>query len=371
MGYTYKAGFPSNVVFGADTVLQAKQHLSPLGNKLLFVMGCGPMTEYATQRINQAFEGEKDFEIQFLDNNDNPINHKSLDIMAEKVAKIGPDVAIAVGGGKTVDIVRAQSLQTHTAVALFPTIAATNACGTRICVIFNDDNSQIADIKVMPGFHQLTLVDTDFVVRAPYRSLVGGIGDCLGSYYEADWNAQQKGRRYTTSSMVWAAFEDSEKILREKGLLAIEACKAGQKTLAFEQVVEHIIVGNGLWSSTAPGGMSLPHVLADEVLVYLGCEHRFLHGELVGYGVLPLFAWAGYPLQRIYDYIDFCLSVGLPTTMDELGIGDVSDDELTRCAEKAMGGWVLRLTDAAITVRDICESMRTSENIVKSYLAGK
>lgn len=371
MNYSYQVTMVPKIVFGENSILECRKHLEALGRNFAFVMGCGPTTEYATERIKKSFEGAEGLTVNFIDNNNNPINYRTIGILADKMRELEVDVAIAVGGGKTCDIVRAQASQTGTKVCLVPTIAATNACGTTMQVIFNDDNTAIEEFVVKPYHHEMTILDTDLVIKAPPRTLAAGIGDALGTIYEALLTAKQHSRDERCSSMMWSAFLDGERVLREKGLLALMAAKAGQKSLAFEQVVEHIIIGNGMFGMAANGGMSIAHNLADEVLVYLGCEERFLHGELVGYAVIPTMIWDDYPLDEIYSYVDYCLDIGIPVTLEDLGLGSITDEELMKNAVKSMDGWILRWTDVKLTAADFAHSMRTGDNLVRQYLAKK
>lgn len=61
----------------------------------------------------------------------------------------------------------------------------------------------------------------------------------------------------------------------------------------------------------------------------------YLHGEKVAIGTLASLFLTDKPASMIDTVYDFCEEVGLPTTLDEIGLKDVTDKELTAVAEKA------------------------------------
>jgi Aminotransferase class-V len=72
----------------------------------------------------------------------------------------------------------------------------------------------------------------------------------------------------------------------------------------------------------------------------------YYHGEKVAIGVLAGLFLADRPSSLIDEVYDFCESVGLPTTLAGIGIGDASDDDLRLVAEGACaGGETIHRTD--------------------------
>lgn len=371
----YQMRFPRNYVFGEDAILKSKDHLAPLGKKIMFTVGCGPIADQVMGKIKQSFaEGEDagQFSLEFYDVEGQVPTFKNFEKLAEKVKAFGAEVVVGVGGGRALDFTRGQAYYTNTKIALFPTAAATNAAGTRLDVVFTDDTGkQVETIQAAPNVCELLLVDTALIVQAPARIIAAGIGDCIGTYYEADFTAKQFNSRDDGTSMGWAAFEDGEYIFRTKGVQAVKAAEAGYITPAFSQVVEHIIL-NGMWAGNVRGGMNIPHVIADETLLFLETEKRaFMHGQLVGYGVLPLFIKADYPLDEIYSYVDFCMDIGIPVNFEQLGIQNMSQEELYKRSVESMDSHILKLTRAQLVPEDICMNMLVADKLVSSYLASK
>jgi len=64
--------------------------------------------------------------------------------------------------------------------------------------------------------------------------------------------------------------------------------------------------------------------------------HGFLHGEKVAFGTLCLLMLESRPIEEIEAMIRFCRSVGLPTTLGDLNIRDVSRSAIERVAVAAL-----------------------------------
>lgn len=59
------------------------------------------------------------------------------------------------------------------------------------------------------------------------------------------------------------------------------------------------------------------------------------HGEKVAFGTLTQLVLENVPLDELEDIILWCIEVGLPVTLAELGAGNVTDDQLMEVAKTA------------------------------------
>ena len=82
------------------------------------------------------------------------------------------------------------------------------------------------------------------------------------------------------------------------------------------------------------GGMAAAHSIHNGLTV-LPQTHAFYHGEKVAVGVLASLFLTDRPTQVVDEVYDFCTEVGLPTTLADIGLADVTDDELMQVAEAA------------------------------------
>ena len=63
--------------------------------------------------------------------------------------------------------------------------------------------------------------------------------------------------------------------------------------------------------------------------------HGMYHGEKVAFGTLVQLVLQNAELEVLEEVLDFCQSVGLPTTLAELGIQKVVPEEIRAVAEAA------------------------------------
>ncbi len=82
------------------------------------------------------------------------------------------------------------------------------------------------------------------------------------------------------------------------------------------------------------GGLAAAHSIHNGLTV-LEETHRFWHGEKVAFGVISMLMLEGRPFDVVEEVVDFCLEVGLPVGLDDLGLDGVSHEELRKVAELA------------------------------------
>ncbi|HEX7475826.1 MAG TPA: iron-containing alcohol dehydrogenase, partial [Dehalococcoidales bacterium] len=64
--------------------------------------------------------------------------------------------------------------------------------------------------------------------------------------------------------------------------------------------------------------------------------HTYLHGEIVSFGTLASLFLTDKKKGIIEEVYSLCESVGLPTTLAEIGLAEVTEDQLVRVAATAM-----------------------------------
>ncbi len=90
------------------------------------------------------------------------------------------------------------------------------------------------------------------------------------------------------------------------------------------------------------GGLAAAHAVATSwTQVYDLFEAHPTHGQLAGFSTLTQLIMEARPhefLDRIYG---FCKKVGLPTTFEELGLKNASDEAVRKVAEDASKNFVI------------------------------
>ena len=121
-------------------------------------------------------------------------------------------------------------------------------------------------------------------------------------------------------------------IVFERGLAAKRAAQDLSPTDDVEQVLEAVIHLSGLGFES--GGVAAAHAIASG-LTSIPRMHFVLHGEEVAFGLLVQFAMENRPLTFLKRCLDFYRAIGLPFTLDRLGLKEHSNDEIDLVARKA------------------------------------
>ncbi len=254
----------------------------------------------------------------------------------ERLVKIAEkdncDLVVGIGGGKALDTAKAVAHEMKVPVIIVPTIASTDAPCSALSVIYTPQG-EFKRYLILPMNPNVVIVDTGIIAQAPSRFLVAGMGDALATWFEAD-SAMTKYAANLTGDIGSMTAHSLSRLcydtLLEFGVFAKSSCDARSVTPAFEKIVEANTLLSGVGFES--GGLGAAHSIHNGLTV-LEKVHDYYHGEKVAYGVIASLFLTGKPKYIIDEVYDFCESVGLPITLAEIGLEDVSDDDLMKVAE--------------------------------------
>ncbi|OLN25648.1 Glycerol dehydrogenase [Desulfovibrio sp. DV] len=322
--------FPGRYVQGNGALSRLGRELARLGNRHFLICSPHPL-EHLLPPVLPQLEQAGAVHIERFGRECTDAEISRLHAAA---TAFGAQTITALGGGKTLDTAKAVAARAGLPVAVVPTIASTDAPCSSVCIIYTPEGV-FERVDVLPRNPDLVLVDTAIMAKAPARFLVAGMGDALATWFEADSCRRSRSPNIagdvgsmTAHALARLCYET----VRDWGLLARTACQAGVVTPALERIVEANTLLSGLGFES--GGLGAAHSIHNGLTALPGVHGRS-HGEKVAFGVLASLFLTDRPVALLNEVYDLCLSLGLPTTLADLGLADVSDEELLQVAQKA------------------------------------
>lgn len=322
--------FPGRYVQGYNALKYLGEESARFGSKALLL--ADPLVyEKILPELLPVFNGKVSLQVEKFGGECSDEEIERLQVIGKT---FGAEVVIGIGGGKTLDTAKAVAYFLKLPVIVAPTIASTDAPCSALSVIYTPEG-QFKRYLFLPANPNVVLVDTRIIVGAPARFLVSGMGDALATWFEAESCRIKRAPNMTGrlgSMTAYALARLCYETLLDYGVQALTANRAGVVTDAFEKVVEANTLLSGLGFES--GGLAAAHAIHNGLTV-LEPTHHYFHGEKVAIGTLAsLFLTAKSP-DLIDEVFTFCETVGLPTTLAEIGLAEVSDEDLMRAAEQA------------------------------------
>lgn len=359
-------GSPERYVQGSGVLRELCKHLQSIGNApFILVSESGkarveePIAqgalEYNTRLIYETFNGE--------------CSRNEIDRLVKAYTDSACNVIVGIGGGKIHDTAKAVAHYAKAPVVIVPTIAGTDAPCSALSVIYSDDGV-FEEYLFLPKNPNMVLVDTQIISQAPARLLVAGMGDALATYFEA--RACQRsdsnnfiGGQYTVTSMAIAKL--CYETLIADGVKALVAVESKVCTKALEHIVEANTYLSGIGFESC--GIAAAHAIHNGFTAIPETHHCY-HGEKVAFGTLTQLVLENVEMEEFEKVMDFCLNVGLPTTLADLGISEIKKDELMQVAELACGpNDTMGNMPFAVTPQMVCDAIIAADGLGRLYKA--
>lgn len=288
---------------------------------------------------------------------------------------------IGLGGGKAIDT--AKCVAEGNALIIVPTIVATDAPTSHSAVLYTPDGAfdDYAYFKQSPS---VVLIDTNVIANAPTRFLVSGMGDALSTYFEARATANSysnvnaglpcgvregvcgdaKGTK-TALALARLCYET----LLEDGVKAKSACDQNVVTTALENIIEANSLLSGLGFES--GGLAAAHAIHNG-LTFLEPTHHYYHGEKVAFSTLAQLVLENAASDEINEVLEFCVTVGLPVCLADLGVTEVSAEDLMAVAEKACApGESIYSMPFPVSADAVAAAIRVADQLGRNFKNGK
>lgn len=277
------------------------------------------------------------------------------------------DVVVGLGGGKVMDTARAVAYYDKLPVVIVPTVASCDA-PTSALVIYYTDDGVFEEKLVTKRNPDVVLVDTRIIANSPVRLLVAGMGDALATYFEARTCVETCRANYGGGEATLTSYAIA-KLCYQTLLADGTGAKLAVENKVVTKALNNIIEANTLMSGIGfeCNGSAAAHSLYSGFSTVANFHEKF-HGEWVAFGTLVLLVLENRPRAEVEEVVRFCLSVGLPTTLKELGLENITRDELYKVARKASAPTeAIHKEPFTVAADDVMAAILVADAIGRSY----
>jgi glycerol dehydrogenase len=354
---------PQRYVQGENLLKNGLHHICALGSKALLLTDeivweiAGKelekdLVEVGVQVVTGGFGGES--------------SHEEITRLVENAKTIDIEFVIALGGGKVIDTGKAVAHLLKLPIVVMPTVASTDAPTSSISVLYSE-NGKFEKYQFYPKNPELVFVDITLLSKAPAKLLAFGIADGLATFVEAKAVAKSGGDNLVSGRPTLAALaiaEKCESVLLTHGLTAYKDNQQQIVTEAFDQVVEANTLLSGLGFES--GGLAAAHAIHNGLTAVTGNVHRLSHGEKIAYTTL-MQLMLEQETEKLNQHIQLYQALGLPTTLSEMQMAEMTDEELLEIGKQAtIPTETIHRMPFEITAEDVAKSFRNVDAYVRN-----
>ena len=312
-----RAVFYCNYSIGEDVYGEVAKVCKVYGKRILLIGGRKALAAGENRLRTQLQDSGLEIVDTVLYGHD--CTYQTMEHLADHAKVVQADMIFGMGGGKALDTAKGAGAKAELPVFTFPTIAATCAGTTALSVVYREDgNFDSFYFYDRPAYH--CFIDLTVISQAPSKYLQAGMGDTIGKFFECHFSARGDKLEHPSalgreiSNMCYAP-------LLEYGEQALIDCQAKQVSTALEQAVLANIVSTGLVSLMVLDdyNCAIAHSVYYGLVLLPGFEEKWLHGNVVSYGVLVQLAVDG-DLEEAKRLKNFLKRLHIPTTLQEMDV---------------------------------------------------
>jgi len=363
---------PGKYIQGEGVIENIKSFTDLYGKAVVFIIDIN-LFDAMKARLSALYGN--DHKVSFFSKK-GEITMASIDEYQKILTTVPADVFVGVGGGKTIDTVKVIAERFSKPVIIVPTVASTDAPCSGLSVIYKESGEHSHEIWLKKG-PDVVLVDSAVIAKAPVRFLISGMGDALATYFEAMANIRSNYVNIVSSEVGYnmgACLAGEEiaklcyKVLMADGRKALHAARKGIVSPALENIIETNTLLSGLGFES--NGTAASHAINDG-LTAIPTKEIFYHGEKVAFGVLCELMMENADDAAVDEVYSFCVDVGLPVTLAQLGVTSVTEETLNTIADAALHNVIHAEPMMVVTRETIKSAIITADSLGKFYLEGK
>lgn len=349
----------ANYTIGADAYENVADLCQIYGTRILLIGGSKALGA-GKEKLEDAIR-ESVLTIAETVEYGNDCTYAWIEKWADYARELDVDMIFGMGGGKALDTAKGAAEKAGLPVFTFPTTAATCAATTALSVVYREDgNFDSFYFYERPAIH--CFIDTQIIAESPAAYLRAGMGDTIGKHFECHFAA--RGDKLSHSSALGREISNlCYGPILEHGEQALADCRKNLATHALEQVILANIVSTGLVSLLVIDdyNCAVAHSVYYGLVLLEGFEERYLHGDVVAYGVLVQLAIDG-DEAKMMELKRFMERLGIPSTLKDMGV-EVKREHLEAVLKETVAGPDMEHIPYEITEDMVFEAMQKVERI--------
>jgi glycerol dehydrogenase len=357
---------PARYVQGADATVKLSEQLRHLGLGARSLIVTSNSPRQSLERVWRKSFSEHGLAVELFDFG-GECSHTEIIKGVAAARAFQATTIIGAGGGKTLDMARAVAGAMDLPIVCCPTTAASDAPCSALSVIYSDAGV-FEKIEFYRRNPDLVLVDSAVIIRAPVRTLIAGMGDALATCFEARACTGAGKPNVLGGATTLAATAIAElcyRTLLQDGVAALMAAREGVVTPAFERVVEANTLLSGLGFESA--GLAVAHSVHNG-LTALSETHDFMHGEKVAFGTLVQLMLEEQPPALLREAFGFCVDVGLPVTLAQIGLDEFTPSQAMIVATRALAaGESAHNEPFAVTAEALADAIYAADSYGRAF----
>lgn len=348
----------ANYTIGVDAYENISEVCTLFGSKIL-LLGGQQALHAGKEKLEQSLRGN----LTLIDvvTPSKECTYNEMQKWATHAKQLGVDMIFGMGGGKVLDIAKGVAEQAGLPVFTFPTIAATCAATTALSVVYKEDgNFDSFYFFEKPARH--AFIDISIIASAPWKYLQAGMGDTMGKFFECHFSS--RGDELAHSSALGREISNLCYLpLLKYGEQALHDCKEQTVSHSLTQVILANIVSTGMVSLLVLDeyNCALAHSIYYALVLLPGFEERYLHGNVVAYGVLVQLA-VDQDMERLKEVKAFLEKLDIPSTLRQMQI-DLDQTDLRDVLHEAVTGPDMEHIPYKITEHMVFNAMKIVENL--------
>lgn len=355
---------PMKFLIQAGLLSELGKHVAQYGQAGLVI--CDPFIFAKAQQDAQKSLDEHGVKAQFTE-----FGGESSDEEIDRQRAIfndsGCEFVVGIGGGKTLDTAKAVAYYQKVPVVIVPTLASTDAPCTALTVVYNPDGS-FNRYLFLPRNPDAVLADTKLLAAEPARFFAAGVGDGLATYFEARTCYETNGINLVLMQPSLTGLGIAKmcyETIRDYAPQAMSAVAAKAVTPALERTIEATIYMSGVGAES--GGLAAAHAIHNGMTAVHDL-HGAMHGEKVAFGLVAQLIMEGVPQEELEEVIGIIKAVGLPLTLQDLGLKTFKEEEWRKVAELSCAeGETIHNEPFKVTPDMVYDAIVAADTLLQQY----